>query len=48
MELCSKNNNFSNLASLVALKLCFSLQDSSDAPFVDLFYLILDNVKFEE
>ena len=29
--------NFSNLASLVALRVCFGLQDNSDAPFTRPF-----------
>ena len=33
-----KNVNFSNLASLVALRVCFGLQGNSDVPFTHPFY----------
>ena len=46
-KLYGENVTFSNLTSLVALRVCFSLQDNSDAPFIYLFYLIL-YVKFEQ
>ena len=45
-----KNVKFSNLVSLVALGICFGLQDNLDAhaPFMHLFYLILHHVNLEE
>ena len=42
-----KNVNFSNLVSLVALTVCFGLQDNSDTSFMHLFYLILHHEKQE-
>ena len=39
---------FSSLASLVALRVCFGLQDNSDGPIKHLFHLILHHVKFEK
>ena len=47
-KLYGKNIKFSDLASLVTLRICFGLQDNSDAPFTHLFYLTLHHVKFEE
>ena len=37
-----------HLASFVALRVCFGLQDDLDAPFMHLFYVTLRHVKFEE
>ena len=43
-----KNVKFSNLVSLIALRVCFGFHDNSDAPFTHLFYLILHHANLEE
>ena len=45
-KLRGKNVNFSNIASLVALRVFFGFQDNSDLPFMHLLYLILHHVRF--
>ena len=47
-KLYGKNVKFSDLVSFVALRVCLCLQDTTDTPFMHLFYCILHHVKIEE